>query len=62
MDDVLRESIPAGELTETSRGLLTVPPGFSRGIRFPGDEDEDEDLIPTLTILPRHSNEQMVSP
>lgn len=62
MDDVLKESISAVDLTETSRGLLSVPPGFSRGLRFPGDEVEEEDLIPTLTSAPRHTNEQIVSP
>ena len=28
-------------------GLRTVPPGFSRGLRFEGDEDEDD--LPTIS-------------
>jgi antiviral helicase SKI2 len=32
--------IPSGE-----RGLRTVPPGFSRGLRLPEDEIADDDLL-----------------
>ena len=35
------------DLNEASEGLRTVPPGMSRGLRFPGDETE-EDVLPGL--------------
>ena len=28
-----------------AKGLRTIAPGLSRGLRFPGEEMEDEDLI-----------------
>ncbi|TCD65475.1 hypothetical protein EIP91_002593 [Steccherinum ochraceum] len=57
MDDVLKESVAVVDLEETSKGLLTVPPGFSRGMKFPGDEDEDE-IIPVITSE-RQANGQL---
>ena len=56
MDDVLKESIAVVDLEETSQGLLTVPPGFSRGLRFPGEEDE-EDIVPAVTSRRRTDGE-----
>jgi hypothetical protein len=32
-------------LDETSKGLKTIPPGFTRGLRLPGDPDETEDEL-----------------
>ncbi|KAH8099717.1 antiviral helicase [Cristinia sonorae] len=48
MDDVLKESVAVVDLEETSKGLLRIPPGLSRGLRFPGDEDEEE-LLPIFS-------------
>ncbi|KAI6047978.1 ATP-dependent RNA helicase [Pisolithus marmoratus] len=42
LDDVLLSS-KTGQLNE--RGLRTIPPGLSRGLRLPGDEVEDETLV-----------------
>ena len=28
-----------------SKGLLTVPPGFSRGLRLPGEVNDDHELL-----------------
>jgi antiviral helicase SKI2 len=38
---------PDGEAGSThgKEGLRTVPPGFSRGLRLPGHEIEDESLL-----------------
>lgn len=58
MDDVLKESAAVVDLEETSQGLLTVPPGFSRGLRFLGDDDE-EGIVPAF-VSNRHTTEQTV--
>jgi len=32
-------------LDKEAKGLRSIPPGFSRGLRLPGDPVEDEELI-----------------
>lgn len=32
-------------LAEGTKGLRTVPPGFTRGLRLPGEEIEDDSLL-----------------
>lgn len=46
MDDISVESLDRkkADANET-KGLKTIPPGFSRGLRLPGDPVEDEDLV-----------------
>lgn len=36
----------------STKGLRTVPPGFSRGLRLPGEEIEDETLAELDDISP----------
>ncbi|EJU00146.1 antiviral helicase [Dacryopinax primogenitus] len=51
LDDILGDSANLQTVTadEASRvGLLTVPPGFTRGLRLPGEEIEEEDEISVL--------------
>ncbi|KAL0576871.1 Antiviral helicase ski2 [Marasmius crinis-equi] len=57
LDDVSTD--PAFSLDSTlsgKRGLRTVPPGFSRGLRLPGDDAEEDELINELDEL-RESGE-----
>ena len=42
------------EQEKTLKGLRTIPPGFSRGLRLPGEEIEEE-YLEQLDELP-HSN------
>lgn len=44
LDDVLLSSIQPGFSEEPVKGLRSIPPGFSRGLRRPGEELEDESL------------------
>ncbi|KAJ3473872.1 hypothetical protein NLI96_g12781 [Meripilus lineatus] len=41
LDDVAKDPVPIGDLSEASESLKTIPPGFTRGLRFPGDEAEE---------------------
>jgi antiviral helicase SKI2 len=34
-----------------TRGLKTIPPGFTRGLRLPGDEGQDENLAELDEVL-----------
>lgn len=45
LDDVLLNSDASLDVTEIKKGLRTIPPGFSRGLRLPGDELEDDALL-----------------
>lgn len=47
LDDVAKDPVPIGDLSEASESLKTIPPGFTRGLRFPGDEAE-EHVLPEL--------------
>ncbi|KAH7886164.1 ATP-dependent RNA helicase [Phlebopus sp. FC_14] len=44
LDDAFMSPVQNGASGGSSKGLRTVPPGFSRGLRLPGDEVEDEKL------------------
>ncbi|EEB89563.1 hypothetical protein MPER_12322 [Moniliophthora perniciosa FA553] len=52
LDDVLAD--PAISMSSESnegavkKGLRTIPPGFSRGLRLPGDEVQDDELVHAL--------------
>ncbi|KAG6335915.1 hypothetical protein ID866_3169 [Astraeus odoratus] len=45
LEDVLLTSTQVGPLDDGAKGLRTIPPGFARGLRLPGDELEDENLV-----------------
>ena len=45
LDDVAKDSSALKDLDESSKGLKSIPPGFTRGLRLPGDPDEGEDDI-----------------
>ncbi|KAK7686619.1 hypothetical protein QCA50_010219 [Cerrena zonata] len=47
MDDVAKESASVIDLNDESQGLKSIPPGFSRGLRLPGDEAESH-ILSTL--------------
>lgn len=49
MEDVAKESASVIDLGEESKDLKSIPPGFSRGLRLPGDEAEN-DILSTLNI------------
>lgn len=51
LDDVVKDPASIMDLNETSESLRTVPPGMSRGLRFPGDEIE-EGVLPGLKAAP----------
>ncbi|KAI0095241.1 antiviral helicase [Irpex rosettiformis] len=46
LDDIAKDVSALKELDESSKGLKSIPPGFARGLRLPGDPDEGEDEIP----------------
>ncbi|OBZ78640.1 hypothetical protein A0H81_01271 [Grifola frondosa] len=41
LDEALKESSAINDFHEGSAGLRVTPPGFTRGLRFPGDDSED---------------------
>ncbi|KAF9021753.1 translation repressor [Hymenopellis radicata] len=45
LDDVLLNLDASVENGEVKKGLRTIPPGFSRGLRLPGDEIENDVLL-----------------
>jgi hypothetical protein len=45
LDDVLVNTGDADSLDNVPKGLRTVPPGLSRGLRLPGEEIEDDLLV-----------------
>ena len=50
LDDVLLSSIRPG--SSEVKGLRCIPPGFSRGLRLPGEELEDDYLATLEGSLP----------
>lgn len=44
LDEALKESADPVELDKSVKGLRTIPPGFTRGLRLPGDDPDDEIL------------------
>lgn len=44
LDGVLFSSSQSGISEESVKGLRTIPPGFSRGLRLAGEEPENEAL------------------
>ncbi|KAF9270829.1 ATP-dependent RNA helicase [Marasmius fiardii PR-910] len=49
LDDIASDPAIFSESTVGGKsGLRTIPPGFSRGLRLPGDEVEDDELIHEL--------------
>lgn len=44
LDDILLSSTQDGLSDERTKGLRTIPPGLSRGLRLVSDESEDEVL------------------
>ncbi|KAK0199046.1 antiviral helicase [Armillaria mellea] len=59
--DVLLDPDASLDLDTSKKGLRTVPPGFSRGLRLPGEELDDDallaldELIPTKSSTDEHS-------
>ncbi|THV06548.1 ATP-dependent RNA helicase [Dendrothele bispora CBS 962.96] len=45
LDDVLTDPALSFNLDTGRKGLRTVPPGFSRGLRLPGEDSEDADIL-----------------
>ncbi|KAF5392467.1 hypothetical protein D9757_002240 [Collybiopsis confluens] len=43
--DILTDPLISQSEENTKRALRKVPPGFTRGLYFPGDESEDEELL-----------------
>jgi hypothetical protein len=44
-DDIDDVSSDPKTLGKEAKGLRSIPPGFSRGLRLPGDPVEDEELV-----------------
>ena len=59
LDEVLRSSTQTGISEESVKGLRTIPPGFSRGLRLAGEEPEDEALT-SLGESPPSANRELV--
>ncbi|EKM61427.1 uncharacterized protein PHACADRAFT_156677 [Phanerochaete carnosa HHB-10118-sp] len=43
LEEVTKDAISIKDLDENTKGLKRIPPGFSRGLRLPGDTDDTED-------------------
>ena len=41
LDEAIKDSVVIRDLDEDSKGLKRVPPGFSRGLRLPGETTEE---------------------
>lgn len=59
LDEVLLSSLQTGISEESVKGLRTIPPGFSRGLRLAGEDPEDEALATLEESLPS-TNEESV--
>ncbi|KAF8140636.1 ATP-dependent RNA helicase [Boletus edulis] len=57
LDEVLLSSTQTGISEESVKGLRTIPPGFSRGLRLAGEESEDEALADLEESLPSAGGE-----
>lgn len=57
LDEVLFSSAQTGISEESVKGLRTIPPGFSRGLRLAGEEPEDEALTTLDESLPAPNGE-----
>lgn len=58
LDAAEKESLALKDLDESSKGLRKIPPGFTRGLRLPGDTDEDEDAFDDI-VAQNHGAEQV---
>lgn len=59
LDEVLLSSTQTGISEESVKGLKTIPPGFSRGLRLAGEESEDE-VLTALGESPPSANVELV--
>jgi antiviral helicase SKI2 len=61
IDDVLPNTGNGLTANDGKKGLRTIPPGFSRGLRLPGDETDDDGLLSLDTISVTKSSETVPS-
>ena len=60
LDNVLND-VTSTELDDLPhQGLKTVPPGFSRGLRLPGDETDETDFLVFDGISDKEREDQKV--
>lgn len=52
LDEAIKDSLAVKDLDEDSKALKKIPPGFLRGLRLPGDAEEEESPD-YMTIAPR---------
>lgn len=45
LEDPIIEPPEANTTDSKPKGLRTIPPGFARGLRLPGDDEDEEDLL-----------------
>jgi antiviral helicase SKI2 len=52
-----------GRLAGDRQGLRTIPPGFARGLRLPGDESQDETLatLDEISVTSHRQNAETVT-
>lgn len=61
LEDPLVEPIePHGVDGPSKKGLRTVPPGLSRGLRLPGEEFEDNELAALDDLQKSRQTEELV--
>lgn len=54
LDEAGKDAITLSDLDESSKGLKSIPPGFARGLRLPGDPDDPEDsLLQDISLEPQ---------
>jgi Ski2 N-terminal region len=59
LDDILLHLGSESSTRDYKKGLRTIPPGFNRGLRLPGDEIEDHGLL-SLDELPLENPKETV--
>lgn len=45
LEDPIIELAGANSTGSKPKGLRTIPPGFARGLRLPGDDEDEDDLL-----------------
>ncbi|KAI0347991.1 antiviral helicase [Trametopsis cervina] len=63
LDEAAKDALILTDLDESSKGLKSIPPGFTRGLRLPGDPDEaEEELLNDIHTEQKLLEEDDVNP
>ena len=62
LEEVTKDAVAIKDLDENAKGLKRIPPGFSRGLRLPGDADEEDEELAGINVQPRPHLEVTLPP